>query len=787
MTLATAATLAFALVAIAGLWAPRGLDAGGAAAVGAVALVSGAGGAMAGSAPTELEALDLLWRAGFGALGAVAGARAAPWAAAVSSGVVAIAAGAGGAPLGLSGAALGSGAALAASGARSPVLGAGGGAVLAQAALRLQGGPHGLTAVVAAVGLGVLVASALARTMPEVRHRWLRAAQLAAGAAVVASAPFVVGALGARGSLLGGARSLEAGLAAARQGRHDAAAETFETAARSMGRARGRLGAWWARPVRGVPILAQHARALEAMAEAGEELGTTAAGAARHVDLDALRLRQAGLDLGAVARLEVPLGRTLAALRGAEARLEPVKSGWLVAPLAERLGQVSGRVSRARRVTATAAAFVEVAPALFGADRPRRYFVAFQTPAELRAAGGIIGNFAELRAEGGRLALTRAGRAEDLNTGGSPASRRLLGPPDYLARYARFTPELIWQNVTFSPDFPSVAQVIEGLYPQSGGAPVDGVISLDPIALAALLELTGPVSVPEWPEPIGAHNAAEVLLRQQYLRLGPGFSNEQRIEFLSSVTTATFAQLTASDLPDPTRLGEVLGPMVRQGRILLHSTEGKQQALFERVGVAGSPPPLRGDYLGVVTQNASGNKIDLFLDRRVEYRASVDPGTGRVKAMARIRLRNRAPAVGLPCLVICGSGPEPTAPGHNRLYLSIYSALELNGARQGGAPLLMESQRELGRNVYSAFLTIPPGGEADVEVFLEGTVAGEDAYRLDVAHQPTIEPDRVAVRVRMRGGGGFGEGHGAVVKPGLTTATFALAEHRSMVLEYRGR
>ncbi len=40
-----------------------------------------------------------------------------------------------------------------------------------------------------------------------------------------------------------------------------------------------------------------------------------------------------------------------------------------------------------------------------------------------------------------------------------------------------------------------MAQVIGGLYPQSGGEPIDGAISVDPITLAAFLKLTGPVAV----------------------------------------------------------------------------------------------------------------------------------------------------------------------------------------------------------------------------------------------------------------------------------------------------
>ena len=113
-------------------------------------------------------------------------------------------------------------------------------------------------------------------------------------------------------------------------------------------------------------------------------------------------------------------------------------------------------------------------PGVLGGDGTRRYFVAFQTPAEQRAAGGIIGNYALIAFDDGAFALQQRGRDTDLNTWGDVAHRTLTGPAEYVRRYASFDPARTWQNVTMSPDFPSVARVIEGLAPQSGVGPVDG-------------------------------------------------------------------------------------------------------------------------------------------------------------------------------------------------------------------------------------------------------------------------------------------------------------------------
>ena len=61
-------------------------------------------------------------------------------------------------------------------------------------------------------------------------------------------------------------------------------------------------------------------------------------------------------------------------------------------------------------VLAERAAGAKVVPKMLGGDGDRRYFLAFQTPAELRSNGGLIGNFAEITYQNGDISLTRNAR-----------------------------------------------------------------------------------------------------------------------------------------------------------------------------------------------------------------------------------------------------------------------------------------------------------------------------------------------------------------------------------------
>src|SRR5690606_30884226 len=50
-------------------------------------------------------------------------------------------------------------------------------------------------------------------------------------------------------------------------------------------------------------------------------------------------------------------------------------------------------------------------------------------------------------------------------------------------------------NVTSTPDFPRSAEIIRAMWSEGVGGEVDGVLSLDPVALGALLEATGPIGL----------------------------------------------------------------------------------------------------------------------------------------------------------------------------------------------------------------------------------------------------------------------------------------------------
>jgi hypothetical protein len=557
-----------------------------------------------------------------------------------------------------------------------------------------------------------------------------------------------LGLLSVQKDLAAGVRGIDDGIAAARDVDDELAAEQLDAAARSLTSAETTLTGWFVSPARSLPIIGPNLDAVGTLAAQAGDVAEVSSLAASSADVDALHFTDGRLDPQVVADMEGPLARVLHALQSMQAEVDDVRSPWLLSLVTSRIDRLEEQVDGALPDAEIAQGVVSIAPRLLGADGPQRYLVFFTTPVEARGRIGFPGNYAELVVDNGQLSMPVFGRVSELEDAGS--GRTLSGPADMVSRYARFDIANTWRNLTMTPDFPSFAVAANELYQQSGGQPVNGVISVDPAGLAAVMRLVDePVQVPGRDEPLTADNAEEFLLSGQYSEYED--DNEQRLEVLDEVARTTFRRLTAADLPGPRSLSRALDPIADGGHVMFAPIDPGSFAVLSTFGVTGYlPAPDAGeDSLLVTTTNAAGNKADLFLQRREQYSVRWDPETGQLQSTLRLTLENQAPAEGYPDYVLGNAVDLPR--GTNRSFVSIYSPFALEAARIGGQPAALQAEVELGRNVYSTFVDIPAGAAVDIEVDLSGTIEGR-RYVLDIPVQPFAKPDEATVTVEVVGG-----------------------------------
>ena len=595
------------------------------------------------------------------------------------------------------------------------------------------------------------------------------------GAGVV---PAALSAVSARGPALAGEHAARAGLAAGRAGHLRVAAADFATARREFASARGDLAGPWVSLGLAYPVVAPNLRAVRVLAG----IGTSLAAQGRELSLAGDRFRY-GIHGGTVpvADLAATAPRfqsARVAVDRAGARLAALDPPFLLSPVTGALAELERQLATARRDVDQADGIATYVPDLLGLHGPRRYFVAFETDAEQRATGGLIGLDGVLTATDGHLSLSGLQSSTALNNHG-PAVRTLHAPPGYLARYGAYDPADNWEMVNLSPDFPTVGAVIAGLYPQSGGVPVDGVLAVDPAGLAAVMELTGPVTVPGWPVPVTPANVVAVTQNQAYVAYAG--RDAARQAFLEDLVHTVFARISTLDLHDPVTLVDDLAPAVRAGHLMTYATRPAEQAYLASLHLTGAVPPVVSDAFELTTQNAAANKIDYYLTRTVDYRIRLRPlaGAGGAGAPTRaaatgsvtVTLHNGAP-LGLPPIVD-GPGFPGMVAGENRTFVTLYTPLQFSRPTLNGAPTGLEPERELGRWADATFVDVAAGQTATLATHLSGTLhlAAGGWYELSLPHQPVINPDRVTVTVTVAPGWRVVAARGARVVGSTTAST----------------
>lgn len=554
--------------------------------------------------------------------------------------------------------------------------------------------------------------------------RLRRAALCAAVLLLLLAGPAMIALARAFPSGTAGADATRDGLEALAAGDTVRASERFSAADEDLRRAHELLGGRLPSLGLLLPGLRVNLATGRALVDAGRIVSAAGSELSAVIEASQVTLSPTSDPIGAMSRLAPALTASVTAIDGSAATIAGFDRPYLLPSLRARVSDLRSDLAEASARASMAADGARLLPAMLGNSGPRRYFLAVQDSSEMRGAGGVVHTWGEVVAENGRLRLTRFGDIEELN--GANQARYLGGPKEFLDQYRQFDVPNTWQNVTVSPDFTVTGTAISTLYPQSGGEELDGVIAVDLRGLAALADLTGPVTVDGWPSPVGGAALVDLVLGDAQQRFPV---EEDYRAFVRRVSRSTVDALSTAELGTLARVADVLGDAVRGGHLVLFAKQDAEQRLFERMGVAGKVPEVAGDSLLVVNQNLTARHTDSSLQRHIRYDVRLDPGhhPARLSGDVDVSLRN---------------APPNMAAGENRTYLSVYSPFALSRPAES-----VRSGVELGRLVHSSIVGVPPDQARTVSLDLDGEIelGPDNWYHLDLLHQASLSPDAVHV------------------------------------------
>ncbi|GEK21493.1 DUF4012 domain-containing protein [Cellulomonas xylanilytica] len=324
-------------------------------------------------------------------------------------------------------------------------------------------------------------------------------------------------------------------------------------------------------------------------------------------------------------------------------QLDALDTSALLGFVAEPVETLRNQVADVAVTTATASRAAQLVPAMLGADGPRNYLVLVQNNAEQRATGGIPGSVLHLRADAGAVTVVQT------RAGGSLSGLTEPALPLTDAELSLFGPLLgtDMRDVTFTPDFPRSGALAKAIWEQEVGGTIDGVLSVDPVALGLVLDATGPVELSDGTT-LSGDDAAQRLLNQVYLDLE---DPQDQDAFFADTASSVFAAVVGGQGDAPAVM-DALAEAARQGRFMVWSTlEGEQDLLAPTV-LGGALRGVDGDsaVIGVFLNDGTQAKLGYYLDLTIDAEATECRPDGSQIVHAVVTLQYDAPpdAAGLP-------------------------------------------------------------------------------------------------------------------------------------------
>ncbi|MDD5147378.1 MAG: DUF4012 domain-containing protein [Candidatus Daviesbacteria bacterium] len=391
-----------------------------------------------------------------------------------------------------------------------------------------------------------------------------------------------------------------------------------------------------------------------------------------------------------------------------------------------RIENMAGEISLYTNLVGKAQAMSILLPKLTGLDGSKTYLILLQNNMELRPGGGFIGSFAKVSFEGGKLKNLDVNDIYAID--GNLAIH--VEPPkeikEDLGQKDWFLRDCNWE-----PDFPTNARQAEWFYTKETGERVEGVVALDVSAIEGLLDIVGPLDLPDYNEKITADNLFERAISHSELSFFPG--SQAKKSFLTALANQLFNKIFFLPQTDWPGIISALGKGLDEKHISIYLNDTK---LFSYLAAQRWIHDLprqstqKNDFLSVVEANLGANKANYYLDKNYKLETVVGK-EGEIQHRLRINYINRSPS---------DAFPGGKYKNRMRVYLPFGSKLLRALWGEGDITKDVTGFVDYGRSGYSMLLELLPKEQKTLVLDYSVPVKLEfqdrkSVYRLDIIKQ----------------------------------------------------
>lgn len=252
---------------------------------------------------------------------------------------------------------------------------------------------------------------------------------------------------------------------------------------------------------------------------------------------------------------------------------------------------------------------------LLGDSHPHTFLILLQNNAELRPSGGFIGSYLLLETNDGYITKNEV---HDVYSSDHKLPEKITPPPEILP----VNNQWFMRDSNYSGHFPLSAAKAAQFLEKEGGPGVDTVIAVDQTLIEQLLELSGPVLIPELSLPLTSGNFSTII---SYIVESKISGREDPKAVLKSFVPAF--QKTLLKNADPVVLSQIFTEAADGKHILAYSTDDAVENFWQRRGLAGEMEEAQpheakltnNDYLNIVHTSIGGNKSDTYMTEDIHH------------------------------------------------------------------------------------------------------------------------------------------------------------------------
>lgn len=447
--------------------------------------------------------------------------------------------------------------------------------------------------------------------------------------------------------------------------------------------------------------------------------------------------------------------------------------------LTSRVDGLKQRLLQYEKLIKQAKVAASILPEMVALSGNKSYLILLQNNMELRPTGGFIGSYAVVNFQGGKLQTLKV---NDVYAIDGQLGIHVEPPKEIKEDLGQVNWYL--RDSNWEPDFPTSARQSEWFYTKETGEKTMGVLALDISAMEKLLQVLGPLDLPDYNETITHENLFERAVTHAEIDFFPG--SQAKKSFLTALTNQTLNKIFFSSGQNWPAIVASLGAALEEKHLLFYLDDPKLFSLVASENWAGVLPRPSSkkesqfqDFLSLNEANLGANKANYYLSRSYNLETVIGR-EGEVKHRLKINYLNASPGEVWP------AGKYKV---RMRAYLPFGTKLLRVLWGESDITPLVSNFADYGRSGYSFPITLMP--QEQKTLILDYEIAGKlefkdnkASYRLDMIKQPGTLKDPLEWKLAYPINFSLeGQGEG-VISPQEMVISSDLSKDRSFMVSF---